>query len=55
MIGLELQKPNTGGGAIIVFKRGQVCQSLSRAMERSSRLKDEERQQCMAGNDEIAE
>ena len=38
-----------------VLRRGEVSQSLFRAMERNIRLEKEERQQDIAGNDEIAE
>ncbi|KAM0804771.1 hypothetical protein BDR22DRAFT_885437 [Usnea florida] len=55
MIGIELQKHNTDGGAMAILRRGQVPQSLFRAMERNIRLEEEERQQDIAGNDEIDE
>lgn len=43
MIGMEIQKPNAGGGAITIFKRGQAPKSVQKAMEKGSIPEDEER------------
>ncbi|KAF2874539.1 ABC-2 type transporter-domain-containing protein [Massariosphaeria phaeospora] len=32
-LGMELQKPNKGGGAVTIFKRGQVPKTVEKAME----------------------
>ncbi|KAF2642827.1 hypothetical protein P280DRAFT_276326 [Massarina eburnea CBS 473.64] len=34
--GMEMQKPNKGGGAVTIFKRGQVPKSVEKAMEVSA-------------------
>ncbi|KAK5012933.1 ATP-binding cassette transporter snq2, partial [Cryomyces antarcticus] len=41
-IGMELQKPNKGGGAVTIFKRGQVPKSVENAMEKGIEPRDEE-------------
>ncbi len=46
MIGMEIQKPNAGGGAVTIFKRGQAPKSVKKAMEKGSIPEDEEK----AGN-----
>ncbi|KAI9791015.1 MAG: hypothetical protein M1816_004582 [Peltula sp. TS41687] len=33
MIGMEIQKPNKGGGAVTIFKRGQVPKSVQKELE----------------------
>ena len=43
MIGMERQKPNEGGGAVTIFKRGQAPTSVRKAMEKSNVPKDEEK------------
>ena len=43
MIGMELQKPNAGGGAVTIFKRGQAPKSVQKAMEKGSTPLDEEK------------
>ncbi|KAL9103677.1 MAG: hypothetical protein Q9163_001303 [Psora crenata] len=43
MIGMELQKPNMGGGAVTIFKRGQAPKSVARAMDKGSTPEDEEK------------
>ncbi|MCJ1435794.1 hypothetical protein MMC27_005169 [Xylographa pallens] len=43
MLGQELQKPNAGGGAITIFRRGQAPQSVQKAMEKGSTPLDEEK------------
>lgn len=32
-VGMELQKPNKGGGSVTIFKRGQVPNSVAKAIE----------------------
>jgi ATP-binding cassette subfamily G (WHITE) protein 2 (SNQ2) len=41
-VGMELQKPNKGGGAVTIYKRGQVPESVDRAMATNSDPRDEE-------------
>ncbi|KAF2003738.1 hypothetical protein P154DRAFT_572918 [Amniculicola lignicola CBS 123094] len=41
-LGMELQKPNAGGGAVTIFKRGQVPKATERAMEANDNPTDEE-------------
>ena len=48
--GMELQKPNEGGGAVTIFKRGQAPQSVQKAMEKGNSADDEEKK--MAAGDE---
>ena len=43
MMGMELQKPNAGGGAVTIFKRGQAPKSVQDALEKGNVLEDEER------------
>lgn len=43
MLGMELQKPNAGGGALTIFKRGQAPKSVTQAMEKGSIPEDEEK------------
>ena len=43
MLGMELQKPNAGGGAVTIFKRGQAPKSVAKAMEKGSIPEDEEK------------
>lgn len=43
MVGMELQKPNAGGGAITIFKRGQAPKSVAQAMEKGTTPLDEEK------------
>ena len=43
MVGLELQKPNAGGGAITIFKRGQAPKSVAQAMDKGTTPLDEEK------------
>lgn len=35
-LGMEMQKPNKGGGAVTIFKRGQVPKTVEKAMEVSA-------------------
>lgn len=37
MIGMEMMKPNAGGGAVTVFKRGQVPKSVEESIESGGR------------------
>ena len=43
MIGMELQKPNAGGGAVTIFKRGQAPKSVERAIDSGKTMEDEEK------------
>lgn len=43
MIGMEIQKPNAGGGAITIFKRGRAPKSVEKAIEKGAIPDDEER------------
>ncbi|KAL8871421.1 MAG: hypothetical protein Q9198_007424, partial [Flavoplaca austrocitrina] len=43
MLGMELQKPNAGGGAVTIFKRGQAPASVEKAMDSGDTIKDEEK------------
>lgn len=52
MIGMERQKPNEGGGAVTIFKRGQAPTSVQKAMEKGSIPKDEEKTE-IAGNENL--
>ena len=45
MLGMELQKPNAGGGAVTIFKRGQAPKSVEKAMQKGGTPKDEENQE----------
>lgn len=42
-VGMEFQKPNAGGGAVTVFKRGQAPKSVTKAIEGGDETHDEER------------
>ncbi|GME24594.1 ABC transporter-like protein [Neofusicoccum parvum] len=42
-LGMELQKPNKGGGSVTIYKRGQVPKSVKSAMEQGARPDDEEK------------
>lgn len=42
-LGMELQKPNKGGGSVTIYKRGQVPKSVKSAMEQGARPGDEEK------------
>ena len=39
---MELQKPNKGGGAVTIYKRGQVPSAVEKAMEKNTQPRDEE-------------
>jgi ATP-binding cassette subfamily G (WHITE) protein 2 (SNQ2) len=41
-LGMELQKPNKGGGEVTVYKRGQVPKSVEKEVETGGRTNDEE-------------
>lgn len=43
MIGMEIQKPNAGGGAITIFKRGRAPKSVEKAMQKGEVPDDEEK------------
>ncbi|KAK4983719.1 ATP-binding cassette transporter snq2 [Elasticomyces elasticus] len=42
-LGMELQKPNKGGGAVTIFKRGEVPKSVEQAIETGDKPGDEEK------------
>ncbi|KAF2020985.1 ABC drug exporter AtrF [Aaosphaeria arxii CBS 175.79] len=42
-LGMELQKPNKGGGSVTIFKRGQVPKTVEKAMEVKAEPVDEEK------------
>lgn len=42
-LGMELQKPNKGGGSVTIYKRGQVPSSVKAEMERGAQAGDEEK------------
>lgn len=42
-IGMELQKPNKGGGSVTIYKRGQVPKSVARAIETGGEPNDLEK------------
>ncbi|KAI9826621.1 MAG: hypothetical protein M1832_006217 [Thelocarpon impressellum] len=42
MLGMERQKPNKGGGAVTVFKRGEAPKSVEKALEDGAAPADEE-------------
>lgn len=50
MVGMELQKPNAGGGAVTIFKRGQAPKSVERAMDKDSVVEDEEKAGAVDGD-----
>ena len=49
MIGMELQKPNAGGGAVTIFKRGQAPKSVTKAMDQGQIPEDEEKKAVTDG------
>ena len=55
MIGMEIQKPNAGGGAVTIFKRGQAPKSVEQAMEQGSTPADEERKIAISGDEKVLE
>ena len=55
MIGMELQKPNAGGGALTIFKRGQAPKFVERAMDKGTVPEDEEKNIANAGVEKIVE
>ncbi|KAL1636943.1 ATP-binding cassette transporter snq2 [Diplodia intermedia] len=42
-LGMELQKPNKGGGSVTIYKRGQAPESVKKEMESSNEKGDEEK------------
>ncbi|ETN41231.1 uncharacterized protein HMPREF1541_03166 [Cyphellophora europaea CBS 101466] len=42
MVGMERMKPNAGGGAVTVFKRGQVPKTIEKSIETGGREKSDE-------------
>ncbi|KAF2262008.1 hypothetical protein CC78DRAFT_330158 [Lojkania enalia] len=47
-LGMELQKPNKGGGAVTIYKRGQVPKTVEKSMELKSQPTDVETGQTHA-------
>ena len=43
MIGMEVQKPGSDGGAVTIFKRGQVPKHISDALDKGAAPEDEEK------------
>jgi len=41
-LGMEIQKPNKGGGAVTIYKRGKVPKTVEKAMETKARIGDME-------------
>lgn len=52
-LGMELQKPNAGGGAVTEFKRGEVPKSVERAMDKGGIPEDEEKNMAAVGNEKV--
>ena len=50
MLGMELQKPNAGGGAVTIFKRGQAPKSVEKAIQKGDDANDEEKAAAATGN-----
>ncbi|KAK5123595.1 hypothetical protein LTR85_002633 [Meristemomyces frigidus] len=48
--GMEIQKPNKGGGAVTIYKRGQVPKSVVRALETGGEPDDLEKSKSNASN-----
>ena len=42
-VGMEIQKPNKGGGAVTIFKRGQIPKSVEKALETGQEADDVEK------------
>ncbi|KAF2719256.1 hypothetical protein K431DRAFT_305280 [Polychaeton citri CBS 116435] len=42
-VGMEIQKPNKGGGAVTIYKRGQVPKSVQQAVETGQEVDDVEK------------
>ena len=55
MFGMESQKPNVGGGAVTVFKRGQTPKSVTQAMDKGVIPEDEEKHNGLSGGEKSAE
>lgn len=50
-IGMEIQKPNKGGGAVTVYKRGQVPQNVVAAIETGGEVDDLEKSKSNAAGE----
>jgi ATP-binding cassette subfamily G (WHITE) protein 2 (SNQ2) len=48
-LGMELQKPNKGGGSVTIYKRGQVPKSVEEAIEAGSESNDVEKNKSIDG------
>ena len=55
MIGMEVQKPNVGGGAVTIFKRGQAPKSVTRAIEEGGHVPSDEEKGSVAGDEKALE
>ena len=53
MIGMEMQKPNAGGGAVTIFKRGQAPKSVDQAIDKGTVSEDEEKNMAHAGDGKV--
>ncbi|KAI4177560.1 MAG: hypothetical protein LQ346_007662 [Caloplaca aetnensis] len=53
MLGMELQKPNAGGGAVTIFKRGQAPKSVTQAIDQGNVVEDEEKA-TTAGDEKLS-
>ncbi|KAL5461712.1 hypothetical protein PMIN06_002006 [Paraphaeosphaeria minitans] len=52
-IGMEMQKPNKGGGAVTIYKRGQVPKTVEKAMEVKAQPGDVENGKSEAVADDV--
>ncbi|KAL6713165.1 ATP-binding cassette transporter snq2 [Lecanora helva] len=52
-LGMEIQKPNAGGGSVTIFKRGQAPQSVKDAMDKGNTPEDEEKKIANAGDEKV--
>ncbi|CAJ2505166.1 Uu.00g125600.m01.CDS01 [Anthostomella pinea] len=53
MIGMELMKPNAGGAAVTVFKRGQVPKSVQKSIETGGRKGSGKDEEAGASNEKV--
>ncbi|KAF2097734.1 ABC multidrug transporter-like protein [Rhizodiscina lignyota] len=54
-VGMEIQKPNKGGGAVTIYRRGQAPKSIEKAMESGTVPGDEEAGKAYPGGAAAAE
>lgn len=50
-VGMEIQKPNKGGGAVTIYKRGQAPKSVEAAMQTGQEADDVEKNKPDSGKD----